>query len=86
MAFQDSALLHILIAFSGFYALQVSCAEDQPFIFNHLKQAIAQANERMADRTKAITVETLAVVALVAIIQVCDPYTSYFSYHIAASF
>lgn len=71
LAFQDRALLHALIAFSGFYTFWNTSIEDQPFIFNHLKKAIAQANERMADRTKAVSTETLVVVALVAIIQVC---------------
>lgn len=70
LAFQESALLHAFIAFSGFYTLHSATLDDQPVIFSHLKRAISQANERMADRMISVSTETLVVVALVAIIQV----------------
>ncbi|KAL5343192.1 hypothetical protein BJX70DRAFT_354792 [Aspergillus crustosus] len=68
LAFHDTALLHAFIAFSGHYAGQNS-VDPQPFIMHHLREAIAQSNARMANKTEAVSIETIVVIALVATIQ-----------------
>ncbi|KAL4941753.1 hypothetical protein BDV06DRAFT_193813 [Aspergillus oleicola] len=69
LAFQDSALLHAFIAFSAHFAPEIPSTDRQPLVLHHLAQAISQANNRMAPIADGVSVETIVIIALAAIIQ-----------------
>lgn len=69
MAFQDSALLHMIVACSDIYTSPNSTPHTTTL--THMNKAIKLVNERLSGTTPNITDETIVIVCTLAYSAVC---------------
>lgn len=69
LAFHDDALLHLLIGCAAFHNTRCMQFKDHPIALRHMQKALSSMKIRIAT-VRAVTDETIAVIATFAFVEV----------------